>query len=59
MNGYVNNKEIFGLQQMHAVESFKSNKNFFSNYIIDIFMFKSSYNFNNIHNISHLPILQT
>ena len=42
MNDYINNKEIFDLQQRHAVESFKSNKNFFSNYIVDIFMFTSS-----------------
>ena len=26
MNNYVNNKEIFDLQQRHAIESFKSNK---------------------------------
>ena len=26
MNEYVNNKEIFDLQQRHAVQSFKSNK---------------------------------
>ena len=42
MNNYVNNKEIFDLQQRHAVESFKSNKNIFSNYLIDIFMFTSA-----------------
>ena len=42
MNDYMNNREIFDLQQRHAVESFKSNKKFFSNYIIDIFMFTSS-----------------
>ena len=37
----MNNTEIFDLQQWHAVESFQSNKNFFSNYIVDIFMFTS------------------
>ena len=42
MNDYINNKEIFDLQQRHAVESFNSNKKFFSNYIINIFMFTSS-----------------
>ena len=42
MNENINNKEIFDLQQRHAVEEFKSNKNSFSNYIVDIFMFTSS-----------------
>ena len=42
INNYINNKEIFHLQQRHAVAEFKSNKNFFSNYIVDIFMFMSS-----------------
>ena len=42
MNDYINNKEIFDLQQRHAVESFTSNKNFFSSYIVNIFMFTSS-----------------
>ena len=42
MNGYINNNEILDLQQRHAVESFKSNKNFFSNYIRNIFIFTSS-----------------
>ena len=42
MNDYVNNREFFDLQQRHAVEEFKSNKNFFSNYIVDILMFTSS-----------------
>ena len=42
MNNYINNKEIFDLQQRHAIESFKSSKNFFSNYTINIFMFTSS-----------------
>ena len=43
--GYINNdKEIFDLQQKHAIESltFTSNKNFFSSYIVNIFMFTSS-----------------
>ena len=42
MDNYINNKEIFNLQQRHAVESFKSIKNFFSSYIVNIFMFTSS-----------------
>ena len=42
MNDYINNKEIFDLKQRHAVAELKSNKNFFSNYIVDIFMFTSS-----------------
>ena len=42
MNNYINNKEIFDLEQKHAVESFKSSKNFFSSYIVNIFMFTSS-----------------
>ena len=44
MNSYINDKEIFGLQQRHATESdiFTSNKNFFTNHIVNIFMFTSS-----------------
>ena len=42
MNEYINNKEIFDLQQRHAVESLTSNKNFFSSHIVNIFMFTSS-----------------
>ena len=42
MNDYINNKEIYDLQQRHAVELFKSNKNFFSSYIVNIFTFTSS-----------------
>ena len=43
MIDYIKDKEIFELQQRHAVESLnKSNKKFFSNYIVDIFMFTSS-----------------
>ena len=42
MHDYVNNKEIFDLQQRHAVESFKPSKNFFSSYIVNIFTFTSS-----------------
>ena len=45
MTNYVNNdKEIFYLQQRHAMEShtFSSNKNFFSSYIVNIFTFTSS-----------------
>ena len=41
MNSYINDKEIFDLQQRHATESdtFTSNKNFFSNQIVNLFMF--------------------
>ena len=43
MNNYINNgKDIFDLQQRHAVESLTSNKNFFSSHIVNIFMFTSS-----------------
>ena len=45
INNYINNaKEIFDLQQRHAIEShtFTSNKNFFSSHIVNIFMFTSS-----------------
>ena len=42
MNEYINNKEIFNLQQRHAVGSLTSNKNFFSSHIVNIFMFTSS-----------------
>ena len=45
MTNYVNNdKEIFDLQQRHAMEShtLSSNKNFFSSYIVNIFTFISS-----------------
>ena len=45
MTNYVNNdKEIFDLQQRHAMTShtFSSNKNFFSCYIVNIFTFTSS-----------------
>ena len=43
MANYINNdKEIFDLQQRHAIESHTSNKNFFSSYIVNIFMFTSS-----------------
>ena len=43
MKDYIRDKEFFELQQRHAVESLnKSNKNFFSNYIVDIFVFTSS-----------------
>ena len=45
MNSCISNdKEIFDLQQKHAIESlsFKSNKNFFSSHIVNIFMFTSS-----------------
>ena len=45
MTNYVNNnKEIFDLQQRHAVESptFSTSKNFFFNQIVNIFTFTSS-----------------
>ena len=44
MSSYINDKEIFDLQQRHAVESntFTSNKNFFSSHIVNIFTFTSS-----------------
>ena len=44
INNYINDKEIFDLQQRHATESdtFTSNKNYFSNHIVNIFMFTSS-----------------
>ena len=46
MTNYVNNnnKEIFDLQQRHAMKTsiFSSSKNFFFNQIVNIFMFTSS-----------------
>ena len=42
MNSYTNDKEIFDLQQRHATDIFTSNNNFFSNHIVNIFMFSSS-----------------
>ena len=42
MEDYINNEEIFDLQERHAVESFKSSKYFFSSYIVNILMFTSS-----------------
>ena len=42
MNNYINDKEIFDLQQRHAMDTFTSNKNFFSNRIVNIFLFTSS-----------------
>ena len=42
INEYINNKEIFDLQQRHTVESFTSKKNFFSSHIVNIFTFTSS-----------------
>ena len=62
MTNYVNNnKEIFDLQQWHAMESptFSSSKNFLfqSDFkYIYIYLF---YNLNNNNNVSHLFILQT
>ena len=49
------------MQQRHVTESdtFTSSKNFFSNHILNIFMFTSSVISNNNNNTSHLPILQT
>ena len=44
MNSYINDKEIFDLQQSHAIESdtFTPYTNFFSYHIVNIFMFTSS-----------------
>ena len=45
ISNYINNdKDIFNLQQRHAIESciLSSNKNFFSSDIVNIFMFTSS-----------------
>ena len=44
ITNYINNdKEIFDLQQRHAIESLtSSNKNFFSSHIVSIFTFPSS-----------------
>ena len=44
LNNFINNKENFDLQQRHTIESdrYTSNKNFFSNQIVNIFMFTSS-----------------
>ena len=45
INNYISNdKDIFDLQQRHAIEShtFSSNKNFFSSHIVNIFIFTSS-----------------
>ena len=44
MCSYINDKEIFDLQERHATESntFMSNKNFFSSHIVNIFTFTSS-----------------
>ena len=43
MTNYIkNDKDIFDLQQRHAIESHTSNKNFLSSYIVNIFMFTSS-----------------
>ena len=60
MNNY-DNKEIFDLQQRHAMESptFLSSKNFFFNQIVNIFYVCLFFNLNNNNNVSHLPILQT
>ena len=44
MNNYINNdKDIFDLQERHAIESntFTSNKNFFFSHVVNIFMFTS------------------
>ena len=43
MNSYINDKETFDLQQRHATEpdTFTSNKKFFSDHIVNIFMFTS------------------
>ena len=57
INEFISNKEIFDLQQRHAVESLTSNKNFQSH--CKYFHVCFFHNFNNNNNISHLLILQT
>ena len=44
MNSYINDNEIFDLQQRHTTKSdtFTSNEKFFSNHIVNIFMLTSS-----------------
>ena len=59
MNEYIINKEIFDLQQRHAIESLTSNKNFFSSHIVNIFHVYFFHNFSNNNNVSPLLILQT
>ena len=36
---YTNDKEIFDLQERHDSTELNTNKNFFDNYIVDIFLF--------------------
>ena len=44
INSYTNHKEIFDLQERHDNTELNTNKNFFSDsYIVDIFMFISTY----------------
>ena len=42
INSYTNHKEIFDLQERHDNMALNANKNFFSNYIVDISMFISA-----------------
>ena len=61
MNGYINNdKEIFDLQQKHAIESLIiTSKKFLFQSNCKYFHVHFFYNFNNNNNISWLLILQT
>ena len=46
---YANDKEIFDLQERHDSMELNTNKNFFSdNYIIDVFLFITGYNFDSV-----------
>ena len=58
MNDYIDNKQIFDLQQRHVVESFNSNKKFLFQLHYKYFHVYIIHYFSNIHNISHLSILQ-
>ena len=62
MSGYINNdKDIFDLQQRHAIDSltFISNKKFLFQSHCKYFHVHFFYNFSDNNNISHLLILQT
>ena len=61
MTNYINNKEIFDLQQRHAIElhTLSSNKKFLFQSHCKYFHVYFFYNLNNNNNTSHLLILQT
>ena len=61
MNGYINDKEIFDLQQRHAIESdtFTPNKKFLFQSHCKYLHVHLFHNFNNNNNASHLLIMQT